>query len=270
MYIKPEIQSKTKDYILKKLIEFEQEKKIKIILAIESGSRAWGFPSVDSDYDIRFIYMRSIKDYLSIDELTDHLGIDILFDRTLGAKFDLQGWDVRKALRLAIKSNPVLVEWLVSPINYMQNDYAIALRDFAQENAHLEAFFYHYDRLARSSWEQIQQNSNEVKLKLYCYALRPVIAILWMLRYHKTPPMDLYSLCLDVLQDEMVTKEINNLIQLKAIAQEGDVIPRNYVLDSFIASTLENKVERYNVSSEAIIAATTKANNIFYKLIKAE
>ena len=268
MYIKSNIKNKSKKYILTKLTEIEKKNQIKIILAVESGSRAWGFPSLNSDYDVRFIYTRSIKNYLSVEEFTDHLETPILFDQTLETMFDIQGWDLLKSLRLAIKSNPVLIEWLVSPINYIQNDSIIVLREFAQETACLQAFFYHYDRLARNSWEQIEQSSNQVKLKLYFYALRPVIVIRWMLKYHQTPPMDLYSLCLGVLEDKAITKEIGNLINMKTIAQESDLVSRNYVLDTFITSTLENTAERYKIPSKNVMAYTKKANQIFYDFIK--
>ena len=45
-----------KDLIIQKLKEIEQTENIRILHAVESGSRAWGFPSPDSDYDVRFIY----------------------------------------------------------------------------------------------------------------------------------------------------------------------------------------------------------------------
>jgi len=80
-----------------------------VLLAIESGSRAWGFPSPDSDYDCRFIYARRTQDYLSLFPARDV--IEEPFDRVL----DIGGWDLAKALRLLLKGNAVVVEWLMSP-----------------------------------------------------------------------------------------------------------------------------------------------------------
>lgn len=52
--------------ILKRLTEIEQLEHVKILYAVESGSRAWGFASTNSDYDIRFIYMHPLEWYLSL------------------------------------------------------------------------------------------------------------------------------------------------------------------------------------------------------------
>lgn len=47
--------------ILKELAQIEKESKVKIIFAVESGSRAWGISSKDSDNDIRFVFVRTKK-----------------------------------------------------------------------------------------------------------------------------------------------------------------------------------------------------------------
>src|SRR5580700_6481627 len=83
-----------------------------VLLAVESGSRAWGFPSPDSDYDCRFIYARPRNDYLSLYAPRDV--IEFPLDREL----DVNGWDLAKALRLLLKGNAVVIEWLTSPISY--------------------------------------------------------------------------------------------------------------------------------------------------------
>lgn len=54
-----------------KLKEIEARENIRVIHCVESGSRAWGFASPDSDYDVRFIYVRPIEYYLRLDKTWD-------------------------------------------------------------------------------------------------------------------------------------------------------------------------------------------------------
>lgn len=240
---------------------------MRVLIAIESGSRAWGFPSNDSDFDVRFIYAHYLDDYLSVRELRDVIEMPLLPDNTLGVPLDLSGWDLRKALQLAIKSNPVLVEWLVSPIRYSWDEQiATDLLAFAEEVANLQTFEYHYYRLAMNAWEQIQQNPLEVKLKLYCYALRPTLSLQWILQYESIPPMDVPSLCDRLIKDEKLQDAISNLINLKAQSKEQNIIPRNYLLDYYINLVLERKPERpLEVISGNIFLE--KADNLFRKFI---
>jgi predicted nucleotidyltransferase len=105
-----------KDIILQKLTELEQSENIKILYACESGSRAWGFASPDSDFDVRFIYARNVNHYLSIADMPDVVGLPV--DEVL----DIGGWDLKKALKLFLKSNGPLYEWLQSPIVYRQDN----------------------------------------------------------------------------------------------------------------------------------------------------
>ena len=104
-----------KDIILSKLEEIENKENVKIILAVESGSRAWGFASKDSDYDVRFVYLRKLEDYLKLEKSKDT--IEWQLDDTL----DINGWDLKKALQLIYDSNPTIFEWLSTPIIYKKH-----------------------------------------------------------------------------------------------------------------------------------------------------
>lgn len=255
-------------YISTKLIELEREYQVKILFAVESGSRAWGFPSTDSDYDVRFVYKRPISDYLSVQPLHDVIETPLVQDDTLGVPFDLNGWDIRKALQLALKSNPVLHEWLVSPVRYMRNDAEAAeLLAFVKEIVDLGVYKFHYDRLARNAWEQIQEHPTEVKLKRYFYALRPVMCLKWIIRYEEAPPMDLPSLCAGIIQDADLRRKISNLVDQKAAANESDVVKRSILLDSFLESALSQKTESPVKSKRDRREAFRKADKLFQRLI---
>ena len=114
----------TKITILKKLKEIEEKEKVKILYAVESGSRAWGFESKDSDYDVRLIYIRPLDWYLSIDDKKDFI------EYPVSSLLDISGWDIKKVIRLFKRSNPPLYEWLNSPIVYLERgNFAQRLRD---------------------------------------------------------------------------------------------------------------------------------------------
>ena len=141
------------------LAAVEREEGVRILLAIESGSRAWGFPSQDSDYDVRFIFVRPLADYLRVSPPRD------VIERPIDDLLDLGGWDLRKALGLAVRSNAVVGEWLSSPVVYRSDpSIVIRLQALAHQAAHLPALAYHYDRLPRNAWTA---GDGEIRLKSY-------------------------------------------------------------------------------------------------------
>lgn len=127
-----------KEIIQKKLEEIEKQEHVKIILAVESGSRAWGFDSADSDYDVRFIYVREPEMYLKLDNIRD------VIEWQLDEVFDISGWDIKKALQLLYKSNPTLFEWINSPIVYKETKETLELRDIAKEYFDVKKSVMHY------------------------------------------------------------------------------------------------------------------------------
>ena len=230
-------------YIRSKLEDLAEREGVRILFAIESGSRAWGFPSADSDYDVRFVYIRPRSDYLSVREFRDVLETPLENDELLRVPLDLNGWDIRKALRLGLHSNPVLHEWLVSPIRYIGDDQTVELlRNFATQNSSRETLRYHYDRLARRAWEQIENDPAHVQVKRYCYALRPVLMLRWLSKYNGLPPMDVASLCEDV--EKPLESDLTELFALKYTGGESDLIERRPVLDKLIAEALAYKANR--------------------------
>ncbi len=163
------------DSIIKdKLKEMEQAYNVKILYACESGSRAWGFASPDSDYDIRFIYVHPKEYYLSVDEQRDVIELPI------NDLLDINGWGLRKALRLFRKSNGPLYEWLQSPIVYNQdNEFANDIKNLMPSYFSPRATMHHYLSMAKSVFEN-DLVGVEVRLKKYFYVLRPILACRWI------------------------------------------------------------------------------------------
>src|SRR5580698_6695076 len=95
-----------------RLADIARDHGVSIPLAIESGSRAWGFPSPDSDYDCRFVFVRPVNQYLSPWQQRD------VIETPLEGDLDVSGWDLAKAIKLLLKGNAVIIEWLTSPIVY--------------------------------------------------------------------------------------------------------------------------------------------------------
>lgn len=234
----------------------ERRHNVRVLLAIESGSRAWRFPSIDSDYDVRFIYTHPSAAYLSIETPADVIEHPI--DRVL----DISGWDIRKAFQLLVRSNAVLVEWLTSPIRY-RGDPAVAsqLLALARETYHLPAVAYHYDRMARRSFNDITTSVDRPRLKSYCYALRPVLALLWIRRHGTLPPMDLPGLRRGLTLDAGMSEVIDTLLELKAASDEHGTTERLPMLDEFIAEALKVPVDRFVLPDRT--NATAHANALF-------
>jgi predicted nucleotidyltransferase len=232
--VSPEMRAR----ILAELEGVERGHGVEIVLAVESGSRAWGFPSLDSDYDVRFLYLRPRESYLSVFAAPDVIA------HALDAVLDVNGWDVQKALRLMSGSNPTLLEWLSSPLRYRPEGPMVArLLELAHTIAHLPSFAYHYDRLARRSFMAID-GTESVRLKTYCYALRAALALAWMRERRSPPPMDLPSLLDGVSVAGSLHRAIDELVQQKARATETDTSVRIPELDRWIAGILAEPVLR--------------------------
>jgi len=220
-----------KEIILQKLAELEKTENIKILYACESGSRAWGFASPDSDFDVRFIYARNVNHYLSIAEMSDVVGIPV--DEVL----DIGGWDLKKALKLFLKSNGPLYEWLQSPIVYRQ-DHAFAeeMRSLMPTYFSLRSGGNHYLSMANNTLRDDLQGE-QVKLKRYFYALRPALACQWIVERQTVPPMEFDQLRV-LISDNKVQKSIDDLLEQKKDADEKALIAPVASLNEWLTATL--------------------------------
>ena len=198
--------------IQQKLIEIEKEHDIRILYSCESGSRAWGFPSPDSDYDVRFIYTRTLDDYLTIDPKKDYLSFPI------NEELDIYGWDISKVLKLITRSNTTPFEWLQSPEIYKEGGiFKDELWQLCQDYFCPRSNIHHYLGIARGAMETIQ--GEEIKIKKLFYVLRPILAALWYADLNSIAPMSIFPL-MDLLTDDL-RKKVLSLIELKSTAKEG-------------------------------------------------
>ena len=221
------------DIISDRLQQLALQEQIVILYACESGSRAWGFPSPDSDYDVRFIYLRPIDWYLSIEDRRDT--IDLPVDRVL----DLNGWDLRKALKLFKGSNSVIYEWIQSPIVYTANGNLIAeLLALANSYYSPRAGIHHYLNMATNCYQEFLR-AEQVKLKKYFYAIRPILAARWIVEHRTVPPMVLSRLLPLISDRPEILAAIDRLSTLKQTAIESTTIPIDPLLNNFIETEIE-------------------------------
>ena len=225
----PAIDPEVRGRIDTRLAQIAQRESVRILLAVESGSRAWGFPSPDSDYDVRFLYARSRDWYLAIDSRRD------VIECPIEDVLDVNGWDIRKALQLLLKANPVLAEWLSSPIRYREDAGVVAaLRELTMHAGFRRSARHHYLRLGQSQYGKDVGGRDTVRLKTYFYALRPALALLWLRTRTDPPPMDLPSLRAGLELDRELDRVIDDLTARKARQSEIGAGPRIGVLDRFI------------------------------------
>jgi predicted nucleotidyltransferase len=238
----------------------EREQGVRILLAVESGSRAWGFPSRDSDYDVRFIYLRTIGHYL-----TDTARRDVI-EKPIDGDLDLNGWDLRKALGLLVRSNAVLLEWLTSPVRYRDDSVTTErMLRLAGGGANLTPLAYHYHHLARRAFDEICSSGGHVRLKTYCYAVRATLALLWLRTRAEAPPMDLDSLLRGVVLTDRCTATIADLVARKAQSTEQDMTSRSPVLDELIGMALSEGVSRIDVAESDQLGA--RADELFASIV---
>lgn len=220
-----------RETILSKLDEIENRENVKILLAVESGSRAWGFASPDSDYDVRFIYVRPKEDYLRLEKTRDVIELPI------EGELDINGWDLDKTLRLLRASNPTLFEWFSSPIVYRETAFAQEFRSIMQRYFSSKRGLSHYLSMASSNYREYLKG-NMVKAKKYFYVLRPVLACRWILDKGSPPPM-LFSELMEAELNPVLLPDVNRLLDLKMNVPEIKTIPKIESINRYLDSSLE-------------------------------
>lgn len=247
-----------KQVIVDKIMELEREHQVKVLFAVESGSRAWGFPSQDSDYDVRFVYIHRPEWYLSIDEKRDVIELPI------NEQLDISGWDIRKALRLFRKSNPALMEWLVSEIRYYEaygfREELLALREQVFSP---QASVYHYLHMAKGNFREYLQGE-QVKIKKYFYVLRPILACRWIEKYNTSPPILFQELVQDLVTEPELRAAIEELLRRKIAGEELNLEQRVDVIHEFVERELEH-ISEFAKAVQAKLADPTELLDELYR-----
>jgi len=216
-----------KQRIQQEIERIERVEGITIHFACESGSRAWGFDSPDSDYDVRFIYNRPINSYLSIETKPDFIEYPVVDE------LDFGGWDIKKALSLLYYSNAAIFEWLQSPVVYIdRNTFRKNFYDLAAEYFNPKKAIHHYLGLSKKTL-LAGFHDGEIKIKAYFYILRPLLAAMWIADTCDIPPMEFRQLLVVVEDHPHVLKEIVQLLKKKKLAPEGERIRSIPVIQEF-------------------------------------
>jgi uncharacterized protein len=222
-----------KTEITGRLREIEQSYKIKIIYAAESGSRAWGFPSADSDFDVRFIYMHQPEWYISVQSRKDTIEFPVTDN------LDFSGWDIRKTLEMMSKGNSVLTEWLHSPVVYYSADtYADELSELSMKFWSPVSATYHYLSMAKK-YRSLVDSDESRTLKNYFYALRTSFAAMWIADKQNFPPVSFPDMLQLIRDDVNLVSKIRKMILMKEKRDEIQMYPSdpmlNHCIDRFIS-----------------------------------
>ena len=215
-----------KEAIKLELRKIENEYGVRILHAVESGSRAWGFASPDSDYDVRFIYARPMSDYLRLNEPRD------VIEWKLDEVLDINGWDLRKALKHMAQANATLFEWNNSPVVYETTPEWDRVRALSHEYFSEKVAVNHYYGTAASTWARYL-TGEAVKYKKYFYALRPLLAAQYIEQCHKEPPV-LFTELLKMDLEPSLRLAIEKLLAVKKETTEAELLPHIPEIQGFI------------------------------------
>jgi hypothetical protein len=255
-----EISERMRSIIQKELKEIEDTENVRIIHCIESGSRAWGFASPDSDYDVRFIYVRPLEYYLQLGKTRDV--IEWKLDETL----DINGWDIQKALRLLHNSNPTLFEWNLSPIVYKSTDEWKRVSDIISNYFVSKAGLHHYLSTAKGNYREYLKGDT-VRLKKYFYVIRPILACEWIMD-RQTPPPVLFDELAKNYMDKDIAPIVNELVELKKKTPELGEGKRIDILNEYIDNKItyiEKQIKELPFGNKS---SWEELNELFVSLIR--
>jgi len=224
-----------RDKIIDRLKRLEEENNVTILLAVESGSREWGFASEDSDYDIRCVHVSNEDNYLCLSPKNEQIDL-------IEGDIDIVSWDIKKFFSLFIKSNPTVSEWLSSKIVYISKD----LNKYQKEDLNKifsESFSRsklkkHYISLAKENYEKYINKDLNVSLKKYVYILRALGCVEYIKNTNQLPPLN-WKLSSKFLP-EKICKIFSDLVELKKNS-ESTKGKRNEILDRWIEQRLNEK-----------------------------
>lgn len=254
------------EYIKECLKEIERKYDVYVLMAVESGSRAWGFASKDSDWDVRFIYSHRPEWYFSVDDQRDV--IEEMFENDI----DAVGWDIKKALSLLKRSNPSLMEWINSPIIYRSDEqFLTGIAALARKCFNPSKAMYHYQRVYVKHDERYLQKQG-YPMKRYLYYLRGILACQWIGKYKTLPPVSFQELYEDIVENQKIKDGISELIKQKSSGKEKDMseVPQ-YLVDYYLplADYYSNLVGKFrpDINNDDL---TERLNRYFYEIVTGD
>lgn len=229
------VSAAVREEVRQRLRRAVEEHEVKVLLAVESGSRAWGFASPNSDYDARLIYVNKPDWYLSVglEEQRDVIEYPIIDE------MDINGWDLRKALRLFWKSNPGFVEWVQSTIVYERSgSFHERAKALLPEVYSVESGIYHYRSMAKTNYRGYLQGP-QVPLKKYFYVLRPLLSVRWLEQFGKPAPIEFEKLRVVIDRELALQQAIDDLLMLKRASPEMGLSPQIAPIQQFVERELQ-------------------------------
>lgn len=238
-----------KELIPKMLKNIEQTYNIKILFAIESGSRVWRLESENSDYDVRFVFVRRTEDYLGLDYPEDVLQVS--FDKMgirmgqEGCYYDMCGFDIYKFVRMLAKSNPTTVEWLQSDITYM-GEQPKELQEWIKNYFNPISLFFHYRSMSKQNYEKYLKSKTLVTYKKYLYAMRGLVNAKYVEQFNQIPPIDFTRTLQTTFLPDHIRYKLLEIIDLKKSGKEKDIIENIIKFDEYIELFLrDNYLENH-------------------------
>ncbi|MCL1853066.1 MAG: nucleotidyltransferase domain-containing protein [Peptococcaceae bacterium] len=271
-------QNSVRDTIIGQLRDTEQGNCVRIPLAVESGSRGWGFPSPDSDYDCRFVYVNEPDWYLSVYHKRD------VIEFAADDVFDVNGWDVRKFIGHLVKSNAVMFEWLASEVVYIRDERIVLLWQRLAERffdpVHVS---HHYLSLAIKIFHKIgkaggeagseaggeaNNEAGEGRLKKYFYVLRSLVNLRFIEHHGKMPYTDFFRTLKEIPLDKEIAEQIDDAAGTKMTMDESFVVPEKRVLTEFFAAEIARQEERLQTMKYSKILDREFADEVFRLSLK--
>ncbi len=226
-----------KEEIVKICKKLEKENKIKILFAVENGSRAWKMDSKDSDYDVRFVYVKDIKEYIQIKQPRDVIELD-------KGLIDMVGFDIFKFVKMLASSNPTMIEWLNSDITYYRKQNKV-FQKFAEKHYNPKALYFHYKSMCNNNYVKYLKSGNLVTYKKYLYAYRGLVNAKWVINKKTLPPIE-FKKAIEGMKNiipKEITEKLKVIIKLKSKGKEKDRIQNIVKMDNYIEKFLDDKKE---------------------------
>jgi uncharacterized protein len=244
------------------LKKIEKENEAHILYACESGSRSWGIGSKDSDYDVRFVYVKSYDHYLSINIENEP---DVI--QVMKGSLDISGWDLRKTLKLLYKSNPSIIEWINSPIKYINYiNFFDEFKKLVGDYYSSKVAFFHYYHMTNHLYKKYLEGRNIILLKKYFYVIRSILAGRWVISMEDPIPINFLTLVDFILIDQKLKDDIYNLVSIKENDTEKKYIPKNPEIECFIEDSLKSfQIYNERNNSKDIVKKDIDNLNIFFK-----